>query len=175
MVMDDPSDPNWLSSETANCGSAVICLKSLVEIANSGASPTPATVLEHKGWYLDLQPHEQVVTSAITIFGTVTFSTHIPAVYQKGECNGNLGTASVYNISYINAAGVYGETNRSSTVDGGGLAPSPVAGMVTLDGSTTAVPFCIGCDPHSSLQGSDPPPPPPLNQPKSRVYWQIEQ
>jgi hypothetical protein len=47
--------------------------------------------------------------------------------------------------------------------------------MVTLDGSTTAVPFCIGCDPQSALQGSNPPPPPPLSQPKSRVYWQIEQ
>jgi type IV pilus assembly protein PilY1 len=175
MVQDDPSDPDWLSSETDNCGSAVICLNSLVKIANGGASPTSATVALHKGWYLELYPHEQVVTSAITIFGTVNFSTHTPAVYQSGECTGNLGTARVYNVSYVNAGGVYGETRRSSKIDGGGLAPSPVAGMVTLDGSTTAVPFCIGCDPHSSLQGSDPPPPPPLNQPKSRVYWQLEQ
>jgi type IV pilus assembly protein PilY1 len=146
MVQDDPSDPDWLSSETSNCGSAVICLKSLVKIANSGASPTPATVAAHKGWYLELNPHEQVVTSAITIFGTTNFSTHTPAVYKTGECTGSLGTARVYNVSYVNAAGVYGETSRSSEIAGGGLAPSPVAGMVTLDGSTVAVPFCIGCD-----------------------------
>ncbi len=175
MVMDDPLDPDWLSGETDNCGSAVICLKSLVPISNTGTSPTPATVEEHKGWYLELNPHEQVVTSAITIFGTTNFSTHTPAVYKAGECSGNLGTARVYNVSYVNAAGVYGETKRSSEIAGGGLAPSPVAGMVTLDGSTEAVPFCIGCDPQSALQGSDPPPPPPLSQPKSRVYWQIEQ
>uniref|UniRef100_UPI0025F9CA77 pilus assembly protein n=1 Tax=Thiobacillus sp. TaxID=924 RepID=UPI0025F9CA77 len=176
MVMDDPSDPNWFESEKANCeGNAVICLESLVPVSNSGASPTPATVAEHKGWYLELHPHEQVVTSAITIFGTTNFSTHTPAVYKTGECSANLGTARVYNVSYATAGGVYGETNRSSEIAGGGLAPSPVAGMVTLDGSTEAVPFCIGCDPQSALQGSDPPPPPPLNQPKSRVYWQVEQ
>ncbi len=176
MVMDDPSDSNWLDDEKDNCeGNAVVCLKSLVKVSNTGTSPTPATVADHKGWYLELNPHEQVVTSAITIFGTTNFSTHTPAVYKTGECSGNLGTARVYNVSYVNAGGVYGETNRSSEIAGGGLAPSPVAGMVTLDGSTEAVPFCIGCDPQSALQGSDPPPPPPLNQPKSRVYWQVEQ
>lgn len=176
MVMDDPSDPGWLDSEKDNCeGTAVICLKSLFTVSNTGDSPTPATVAEHKGWYLELNPHEQVVTSAITIFGTTNFSTHTPAVYKTGECSANLGTARVYNVSYATAGGVYGETNRSSEIAGGGLAPSPVAGMVTLDGSTEAVPFCIGCDPQSALQGSDPPPPPPLNQPKSRVYWQVEQ
>ena len=174
MVQDDPSDSTWLSDETATCGSAVICLNSLVPITLGGASPTPATVALHKGWYLQLNPHEQVVTTAITIFGTVNFSTHTPAVYQPGQCTGTLGTARVYNISYVNGGGVYGETNRSFEIDGGGLAPSPVAGMVTLDGSTTAVPFCIGCNPQSALQGGSPPPPPPLNQPKSRVYWQIE-
>lgn len=184
MVQDDPSAPpdssdpsvsSWLSSESGNCGgNAVICLNSLVEIPLNGASPTPATVALHKGWYLQLNPHEQVVTSAITIFGTVTFSTHIPVVYKTGQCTPTLGTANVYNISYVNGGGVYGDTERFSSIDGGGLAPSPVAGMVTLDGSTTAVPFCIGCNPQSALQGGSPPPPPPLNQPKSRVYWQIE-
>ncbi|MDA8127782.1 MAG: PilC/PilY family type IV pilus protein [Betaproteobacteria bacterium] len=175
MVQDDPSDSTWLSSESNNCGgNSVICLNSLVEIPLNGTSPTPATVALHKGWYLQLNPHEQVVTSAITIFGTVTFSTHIPVVYEEGQCTPTLGTANVYNISYVNGGGVYGDTERFSNIAGGGLAPSPVAGMVTLDGSTTAVPFCIGCNPQSALQGGSPPPPPPLNQPKSRVYWQIE-
>ncbi|MNN79028.1 hypothetical protein D3C81_1956340 [compost metagenome] len=80
--------------------------------------------------------------------------------------------ARVYNVSYVDAEGVDGL--RSETISGGGLPPSPVAGMVTLDDGST-VPFVIGANPDSPLEGSPPIPPTSTIQPKARVYWNIEQ
>jgi len=54
------------------------------------------------------------------------------------------------------------------------LPPSPVAGLVILDGSTTPVPFIIGADPDSPLEGRQPIGPPSSSQPKSLTYWFIE-
>jgi len=176
MLKDDPADEEWLSGETANCGSEVICMDSLEPVTYGSGSPTLATVGEKKGWALDLNSQEQVVTSAITIFGVVTFSTHEPAEVNLDPkvCTSSLGIARVYNIGYANAGLLTGRTSRYAVIPGGGLPPSPVAGMVTLDDGTT-VPFCIGCDSKSPLKGGEPPPPIMANQPKSRVYWHIEQ
>ena len=149
-------------------------------VAITSATPSTATLSAKKGWYLALNANEQVVTSAITIFGVVTFSTHAPIAPQAGVCTSNLGTARVYNISYLNAAGesattVNGTQQRFDVLPNGGLPPSPVAGTVTLDGGQN-VPFCIGCSKDSSLQSSEPPIPPgtTLTQPKGRVYWYIQ-
>jgi type IV pilus assembly protein PilY1 len=172
MLKDDPAVTPVLD----DCGgSSVICLNSLYPILDN-TSPTLATVAEKKGWYLALNQTEQVVTSAITIFGTVTFSTHEPAPVDPDPnvCTSTLGTARVYNIAYATAASHNGTADRFETVAGGGLSPSPVAGMVTLDNGET-VPFCIGCNPESALQGDPANPPPPAIQPKSRVYWNIQQ
>jgi Tfp pilus tip-associated adhesin PilY1 len=100
---------------------------------------------------LGLNPHEQVVTSAITVFGTTTFSTHTPTVLNPGACVSNLGTARVYNIGFANARSRNGTSDRSQVISGGGLPPSPVAGLVTLDDGRT-VPFLIGGDPDSPLE-----------------------
>jgi type IV pilus assembly protein PilY1 len=171
MLRDNPA----VTPDLDDCGgSSVICLNSLYPILGD-SSPTLADVAAKQGWYLALSPTEQVVTSAITIFGTVTFSTHQPALAKApNTCTSTLGTARVYNIAYATAASHNGTADRFETVAGGGLSPSPVAGMVTLDNGET-VPFCIGCNPESSLQGDPADPPPPAIQPKSRVYWNIQQ
>jgi type IV pilus assembly protein PilY1 len=172
MLKDDPAVTPVLD----DCGgSSVICLNSLYPILGN-SSPTLADVEAKKGWYLALSPTEQVVTSAITIFGTVTFSTHEPAPLNTDPnvCTSTLGTARVYNVAYATAVSHNGTADRFETVAGGGLSPSPVAGMVTLDNGET-VPFCIGCNPESALQGDPADPPPPAIQPKSRVYWNIQQ
>jgi type IV pilus assembly protein PilY1 len=176
MLKDRPQDPNWLSSEGTACGTpAVMCLASLLPIAGS-ANPTSEQLAAKKGWYLTLQSTEQVVTSAITIFGTVTFSTHQPRRAQAGVCSSNLGVARVYNVAYLNAASANGTNNRYEELPSSiGLPPSPVAGAVTLDDGET-VPFCIGCRPESPLEGEQPEVPPSSapSQPKSRVYWYIQ-
>jgi len=173
MLTDKPSDSEWLTPETVNCGTARICLASLVPIAKNGATPSASTLAAKKGWYLALAPTEQVVTSAITMFGTVTFSTHKPVVARPGACSSTLGETEAYNISYQNAAPADG-ISRSYVVSGGGLPPSPVAGRVTLDDGRT-VPFLFGGNPASPLEASEgnPGPTSPVKQPKNRVYWYI--
>jgi type IV pilus assembly protein PilY1 len=173
MVKDKPTEAAWLSSENGTCGADVICLNSLLPILTND-NPPLVEVENKKGWYLGLAATEQVVTSAITVFGVTTFSTHQPAVPTPGTCGPNLGTTQVYNISYTNAASANGTGLRYQDVVGGGLPPSPVAGMVTLDDGTT-VPFIIGARPDSPLEGAPPTSPSTVVQPKSRVYWYIQQ
>lgn len=170
MIKDKPTVVNWLSTENTTCGANVICKDSLLAITTS--TPTETELAAYpKGWYLALTSTEQVVTSAITVFGTVTFSTHQPTPATGGECT-SLGTANVYNIDYTNAAPISG-TLRGQVVTGGGLPPSPVAGMVTLDDGTT-VPFIIGASPKSALEGGIPESPTSVVRPRSRVYWNIK-
>lgn len=179
MIQDHPTDGTWLSSEQGTCGSPVLCLDSLTAITTS-ANPTVAALAAKKGWYLGMRRTEQVVTSAITIFGTATFSTHQPSVPQAGVCTSSLGTARVYNISYLNAAPADGRQDRSAELPGSiGLPPSPVGGNVDLgsdDGTENIVPFLIGCDETSPMEACKPKRPPPgvTTAPKSRVYWYIE-
>lgn len=172
MLKDKPTVTDWLSTESANCGgSSVICKNSLYGITTS-ATPTPTELAtKPKGWYLGLRDHEQVVTSAITVFDTVTFSTHVPpAPPSANMCVASLGTAYAYNINYANAAGT---NDRSVTIDGGGLAPSPVAGMVKLDNGEV-VPFLFGGGGSSAFETKKPTPPTSTSQPKRRVYWYIK-
>jgi type IV pilus assembly protein PilY1 len=135
-------------------------------------NPDPDLLAAKKGWYLELNEHEQVVTSGITIFGTTTFSTHTPYVPVEGQCSATLGTARVYNIRFLNASARVGE-DRSAMISGGGLPPSPVAGQVTLDDGKT-YPFIIGADGSSPLESKLPSSPSTGTQPKSLTYWYIE-
>lgn len=151
-------------------------------IAWNDSNPTTAQLSANKGWYLGLRPNEQVVTSAITVFDNVTFSTQRPYGSTPAEpqpdgqpypaCGSNLGTAKVYNVNYANAGALPGES-RSSVIVGGGLPPSPVAGMVKLDNGQV-VPFIIGGKGTSSLEGGSPPAPSSAVRPKSRAYWYIQ-
>ncbi|MOA24318.1 hypothetical protein D3C78_1449910 [compost metagenome] len=118
-----------------------------------------------KGWYLGLETSEQVVTSAVTVFGRIVFNTHQPTPPDPNACSG-LGTNRAYNIAYKDASGLDGD--RFVELDGGGLSPSPVAGKVQLDDGTE-LPFvctleCFEPDPEFSS----------MTQPKGRVYWSID-
>lgn len=177
MIKDDPADPTWLTSETVNCGSAVICLASLLQIpGNSTTTPTSAELATKKGWYLGLRPTEQVVDLALTIFGVVTFHTHEPQATQAAACSNALGTTRVYNINYKDASPQGGSGSRYAELPPVGLPPSSVAGIVILD-SGEQVAFCIGCSSESPLEAKRPTIPITVTptEPKSRVYWYLEQ
>lgn len=174
MVQDKPTDSTWLTNENATCGANLLCLNSLLSIPYNSGNPSASDLSNKKGWYLGLAAHEQVVTSAITVFDVITFSTQIPAVYTAGQCNANLGTATVYNIARTNAAIANGTSYRGEIIAGGGLPPSPVAGIVRLDDGSTS-PFIMGGDPSSPLQGRKPETTGSITQPKARVYWYIEE
>ncbi|HUG73107.1 MAG TPA: hypothetical protein VMK82_06775, partial [Steroidobacteraceae bacterium] len=172
-VKDQPTDADWLTDEFATCGAEVLCLDSLLSIGSG--TPDATDLAAKKGTYLVLLPTEQVVTSAITIFGVVTFSTHSPALPDLDACASNLGTARVYNILHANSAAADGLTRSEELPGDIGLPPSPVAGMVTLDDGET-VPFCIGCSSASPLEGEEPEVPAAgvPAQSKRRIYWYIE-
>jgi len=173
LLHDNPADATWLTSENATCGANVICNGSLLPITSTATPSTADLAAKPKGWYLALQSTEQVVTSALLLYDTVIFSTHQPAVVSATSCV-SLGTARNYNINYKNAAGTNGD--RFLVIAGGGLAPSPVAGIVILDDGTQK-PFIIGGGAgaaDSSLQGSEETPPSMSIRPKSWVYWDIE-
>ena len=175
-IKDSPTDPCWnpVTNVSGSCtGHAPLIMTSLTAIDNRSPEDLALALALSKGWYLPLNDHEQVVTSAITVFGITTFSTHTPEVPVEGACDSSTGTARVYNVRYYDAAPKRGNVNRSAVIDGGGLPPSPVAGMVTLDGEGTAVPFLIGGSPESPLEGGEPSSPSTTTLPKSLTYWFI--
>ena len=172
MLKDKPSDNTWLSSENVNCIANLICKASLLAIT-SNSTPTDASLALKKGWYLGLAATEQIVTSAVTVFGTVTFSSHQPAITSASACVNNLGTTNVYNINYLNAVSANGTAQRYEQVSGGGLPPSPDAGQVTLDNGQV-VPFVVGSKPTSPLEFALPTGGGSTSQSKSRIYWYIQ-
>lgn len=114
-----------------------------------------STVTRPRGWVIDLDqttaggPNEQVVTSAATVGGLVNFSTFQAVNLDK--CSA-LGTARGYAACFLHGGATCGTppteaTSRSEIFVGGGLPPSPVAGVVEIDGRI--VPFIIGGKPNS--------------------------
>ena len=185
MIKDKPSDPNWWSTETGNCQSqALACLASLLAIdPDSAAVPSESDLAAKKGWYLAFgasgtsHDKEQVVTSAVVVLGVLTFSTHTPTVADPNACGSNLGMARVYNVGFLDTRPV--GTDRFAVITGGGLPPSPVAGMVTVTnpntGANMTVPFVIGANPDSALEGKSPSAIATLPNVKSRAYWYLQQ
>lgn len=169
MLRDRPADPAWLSDEQARCNAGHLCLDSLLRI-DGDVPPAPARLAAHKGWYLPLRSGEQVVTAALTLFGTVYFSSHQPQATSATACRPGLGTTRSYSIDYRNAAGLHGP--RHAELPAAGLPPSPVAGVVALDDGRT-LPFCIGCDPRSPLEVDEARWLAPAGQSRSRVFWQL--
>jgi type IV pilus assembly protein PilY1 len=169
-VQDDPASGTWLSSEASNCGGvSVLCLSSLYATTATSSAPAMVDLAGKKGWFMTLAAREQVVTSAITIFGVTYFSTHQPTTASASTCKANLGNTRLYTVT----------PNLSSVVSTQlppiGLPPSPVAGMVALDNGEKVV-FCIGCSTSSPLQSTQPQAVPGSvpAQPKSRTYWYIQ-
>jgi type IV pilus assembly protein PilY1 len=94
---------------------------------------------------------EKVVNAPLTIGGSTYFGTNRPQTASSSSCASNLGQARTYSLPLICGKAVPAELN------GGGLPPSPVAGIVTVsyrnpDGSVSErqMPFCIGCGANSS-------------------------
>ncbi|WP_375740172.1 pilus assembly protein [Pseudomonas boanensis] len=166
-IKDRPTTADWLTGDDicSDSGDSFICLNTLLPISGSG-NPTQSQLnSKPKGWYLALAASEQVVTSAVTVFGRIVFNTHQPTSPDPNACSG-LGTNRAYNISYKDASGLDGD--RFIVLDGGGLSPSPVAGEVRLDDGTE-LPFvctleCFEPDPEFSTS----------ERPKGRVYWSID-
>lgn len=126
-----------------------------------------------QGFYVTMTGDgEKGVNAPTTFGGAVYFGTNRPIAESAGTCRANLGEAKSYSVNFLTGK------HTSKVFDGGGLPPSPVAGMVEMereDGSTTVQPFIIGGgggeggDGRSALGAERP----DLKIPKNmrRTYW----
>jgi len=125
------------------------------------------------GWKFNLILCEQSVNKGLVIGGVAYFGTNTPAT-SASACETNLGVARGYAVDFLTGNPV-DNAPRNAVFTGGGMPPSPVAGVVDIDGLKQ--PFCIGCidtslTANSALQGS----PVTINPVGSRLrtYWYIE-
>ena len=117
-------------------------------LAVNGPSAVPATGAAGCYLPLDVAAGEKVVTGAVSTGGFTYFSTNAPTnPFSPTACSTNLGTAKSYRLA------LFCGLAESREFTGGGLPPSPVAGLVEVevpsqeDPSTTEtrqVPFIIG-------------------------------
>ena len=131
------------------------------------------------GWFFNLEggTGEQGVTSTLILGGVVYFSTN-RALAAVNSCSNNLGEARGYAVNLLNASGAVGTPvaacglTRSGVFVGGGLPPSPVYGVVTVNGKQVTV--LIGGIDRSTGSGSQicaQKPPITVSQKRSRQYW----
>jgi type IV pilus assembly protein PilY1 len=146
--------------------------------ANAGSAWTPiteaalfdATSVNYNdtlsGYYVTFARGEKAVNASITTRGTTYFGTNRPIPQSPNSCSSNLGEAKSYALDPF--TGGY----TSTIFDGGGMPPSPVAGIVSMtlpNGEEFKQAFCIGCGGKTALSPVDPSKKVP-KKPR-RVYW----
>lgn len=119
---------------------------------------------------------EKIINAPVSIGGISYFSTNKPSVPNANSCNSSLGAAKVYSAPLFCAAAT------SQVLTGGGLPPSPVTGVVTVNYTSPLtglivskqVPFIIGA-PNSKGSGIEVSKVTPLITPvRKRRYWYLE-
>ncbi len=128
------------------------------------------------GYFKTLAAGEKIVNAPLAEAGFVFVGSNQPSVPSANSCNVNLGTAKGYRLSPFDGK------LTSVVFNGGGLPPSPVAGIVDINvgGVIKKVPFMIGggnpdcstADCQSPLGGQQPVITPPTN--RARTYRYIE-
>ena len=118
--------------------------------------PFNESLIGSNGWKFNFGPCEQSINKPLTIAGTTYFGTNAPSPEPSSSCFANLGIARGYAVNFLTGNAATGNT-RSALFLGGGMPPSPVAGVVEVDGEK--LPFIIGgvntTDANASaLQGS---------------------
>jgi type IV pilus assembly protein PilY1 len=121
------------------------------------------------GCYMTLAQGEKVVNASTSIGGQSFFGTNRPGASVAGPvCTPNLGIAKSYGMR------LFCQAATGSTLVGGGLPPSPVAGLVSITdakGKKSQVPFVIGAPNAraSAVEGTRLTP--VVEAPRRRLYW----
>lgn len=135
---------------------------------------TPSSTINAYGWKFNFAACEQSVNKSLTIAGTTYFGTNTPSTATGSSCSANLGVANGYAVDYLNGNAATGSSRFASYL-GGGMPPSPVGGMVDVDG--VRMPFLIGGIDTSAADASAFQVRKPLINPTSkryRTYWYIQ-
>ena len=129
------------------------------------------------GYYITLGAGEKVVNAPLAVAGYVYLGTNTPPAPNTNSCVNSLGVAQGYQLS------TYAGTYTKIQFDGGGLPPSPVAGVVNIvvGGVVKEVPFIIGggnpnCTGGADCKSAEGGQKPPIKVPttRKRNYWYIE-
>ncbi|HSV61505.1 MAG TPA: PilC/PilY family type IV pilus protein [Variovorax sp.] len=160
------------TSSTADAAPEAAASDELPLVRASVAAPYDGT---GPGFFVTLAgAGEKGVNAPTTVGGTVYFGTNRPIVPSSTTCQANLGEARSYGVHFLTGA------TKSTLLDGGGLAPSPVFGIVTVKvgDKERQLPFLIGggggsgADGKSGLGAQK-----PVILPKAikrRTYWYRE-
>lgn len=150
-------------------------LTKIATVNNSTMVPTPTgETAGANGCYIQLATNgEKVINAPLTVSGITYFGTNRPAPDNRNVCVGNLGQGFAYQFPLF-----CGVPLKPTEILGGGMIPSPVAGVVLLEGknakgeaTVTKQPFLIGGAGPSPLTVTDPKPfVPPKRRP---IYWRI--
>jgi type IV pilus assembly protein PilY1 len=169
--------PGWVAITDATASTGTAVPTGLTHVVPPSALYDPAVATDN-GFYVDMpNAGEKIVNAPTTVGGFTYFGTNAPPLPTSQACT-NLGTARGYQVNFLTGA------TRSNVIDGGGLPPSPVAGLVTIDmggGNEKTFPFLLGPNPDPSCQGPDctssfggSRPPVPIPPTRRRVYWYVD-
>ncbi len=136
---------------------------SLLSIAAIGSSAS------FDGYYFTLEGNtvdgasegEKGINAPLAVAGKVFFGTNQPDTSATSACTAGLGIARGYKVDLFTGQ------RQVNIFSGGGLPPSPIAGLVTIDGKT--VPFVIGGEGPSAFDPSVPEL--DLAGGRNRTYW----
>jgi type IV pilus assembly protein PilY1 len=150
-------------------------LTRVAKMSSNASPPLPTEVVssvnDAEGCYLELATNgEKVVNAPLSIAGVTYFGTNRPTPVNANRCSADLGEAYAYQFPLFCGAPV-----APVEIEGGGLAPNPVAGVVLIGepGNEKKVNFLIG----GGIGGSNftPAQPQPVVSPKrTRLYWRID-
>ena len=182
MLMDQPTASPAPAMVLASSSDSAIGLVNVTSGVSTTATTGTTTTLTNvtggvtttstRGWRFNFGTCEQSVNKPLTIGGVTYFGTNAPTS-TTSACQANIGIAKGYAVDFATGNPVGAE--RSATFTGGGMPPSPVAGVVDVDG--VKLPFIIGgvdtdAANQSALQGSRVTIEP--TGARARVFWYIQ-
>lgn len=147
-------------------------------------TPSSGGITPNRGFFVTFaHPGEKAVNAPLTVAGYTYFGTNTPAVpgTDTTMCYPNLGIARGYALNFLNGAGL--NSDGFVVFSGGGLPPSPVFGLVSINqgGTSVTTPVLIGggnqLQPvggnNTSSLGAQKVNPPTLGK-RQRTYWYID-
>ena len=134
-LIDDSADCDAAGDTSLGTGCKLLNVTTLSSWLDYSETLKSAAV---RGWVIDLTatatPYEQVITSPVTVGGVVYFSTFQSTDAEDDSSCSNLGTARGYAVDFLTGGLRKGDSARAEEFVGGGLPPSPFAGIVEIDG-----------------------------------------
>ncbi|MES2992542.1 MAG: PilC/PilY family type IV pilus protein [Pseudomonadota bacterium] len=150
---------------------ADLALVASVNNSDMSLVPPSSTIAPTNGCYINLATNgEKSINAPFTIAGATYFGTNRPKPAGSATCSADLGEAYAYKFPLFCSV-----PDKPTLVTGGGMLPSPVGGIVTVNvnGVDVKVPFLIGSGKdNSAFKPDEPKPPvPPI---RTRQTWRID-